>query len=303
MIRAYLLAHVQAFQRAWRRMASQPASTMLSILVIGIAVTLPAGLYAFLGNIANLTRHINTDPHINIYLAVGASSEEARQIEVRLKAHPQVQAVNFISRDDALKEMKNTAHLADLLSSLDTNPLPHAFSVVPKTIDSGALEGLRKEFAAFPRVEYVLMDFEWAQKLARISRLAEHLIALITLLLSIAVIFITGNTIRLQILTQREEIEVSRLIGATYPFIRRPFLYFGVLQGCLSGMVSLLLLVVVLWWIDRQVQALTISYLLDFHIYLPTPQQSLWLLGGISLLGWLGAYFSTSFYFKHPEIA
>lgn len=302
-MRAYFLAHLQAFQRALSRLSFHPATSLLSVLVIGIALTLPLGLYTFLENIVQATSRLDTDPHINVYLSVAASIDDARKVESRLTSNPQVRNVKFVPRDEAFTEMKRATHLADLLSSLDNNPLPHAFTMRPMANDATALEVLRKELLALPKVEYVVMDFEWAQKLARFARFAERLVTLVALILAAAVIFVTGNTIRLQILTQRDEIEVSRLIGATRRFIRRPFLYFGAVQGLMAGLVALAIVGATQRWIGYEMQALTISYAYDFNIYRLSAERSGWILLAATTLGWLGAHISVSLYFRHPHRA
>lgn len=302
-MRAYFLAHLQAFQRALSRLYSYPATSLLSVLVIGIALTLPLGLYTFLENIVQATSRLNTDPHINLYLSVTANNDDARTVELRLRSNPQVRNVKFVPRDEAFTEMKRSTHLADLLSSLDTNPLPHAFTMRPMTSEATALELLRKELMALPKVEYVVMDFEWAQKLAHFAHFAERLVTLLALILAAAVTFVTGNTIRLQILTQRDEIEVSRLIGATRRFIRRPFLYFGAVQGLMAGLVALAIVGAAQRWIGSEMQALTVSYAYNFNIYILTAERAGWILLGSTTLGWLGAHISVSLYFRNPHQA
>jgi cell division transport system permease protein len=303
MMHAYFIAHVQAIQRAIKRLAFQPGTTLLSVMVIGIALTLPLGLHIFLENIVQATNRLDTDPHINVYLQVVATLEDARAVEARIRANAKVQAVKFVARDAAFKEMKRSAYLADLLASLDTNPLPHAFSVRPRISDAASLETLRSELAALPKVEYVLMDFEWAQKLARLASFAERLVAVLAVVFGAAVVFVTGNTIRLQILTQREEIEVSQLIGATRGFIRRPFLYFGALQGLFAGAFAFAIIAAAGWGIDHEVQALAIMYVNDFRLQLFSLETVGWVLFTASLLGWLGAFLSVTQYFGRNAAA
>jgi cell division transport system permease protein len=224
--------------------------------------------------------------------------DDSRIVETRLKSIPQVRNVKFVPRDEALAEMKRTTHLGDLLSSLDSNPLPHAFTVSPVANDAAALAVLRAELMALPKVEYVVMDFEWAQKLARFALFAEHLVSLLALILAAAVVFVTGNTIRLQILTQRDEIEVSQLIGATRRFIRRPLLYFGAIQGFAAGLVALAIVGATQNWVSSEMQALTILYAYDFKMYKFSIAWSGWVLLAATALGWLGAHISVTVYFR-----
>lgn len=297
-MKAWLISHGQACRRAIRRLLSQPTVTLLSVLVIGIAITLPLGLYVTFANVSAAASRVNTEPNVNVYLALNASEQEAREVERKLKLLANVDVVTFISRETALTEMKRVENLSDLLSSLETNPLPHAFSIRPKASDSEALAALQKEIAALPKVEIVAMDFAWAQKLKRFAAFAEHIVLLLGTLLAAAVVFVTGNTIRLQILTQKDEIEVSQLIGATRRFIRRPFLYFGTVQGLLAGLVAVLAVVAFIWWAGAEVHALTASYGSDFALQTPTLRQSLGVILLSGLLGWLGAFLSVWMYLR-----
>ncbi len=298
MIDAWLSAHLQAAERAIKRLLATPVASLLSVLVMGVAIMLPVGLYAAFANITSATSRLNTEPNVNVYLQVTASDADAKEIEKRLKAMPNATDVRFISREVALTEMRRVASMADLLASLESNPLPHAFLIKPKSTEPAALEVMRKEIAALPKVDAVVMDFEWAKKLKRFATFAERIVALLGLVLALAVVFVTGNTIRLQILTQKDEIEVSRLIGATKRFIRRPFLYYGAYQGLLAGVVATLAMTALTWWASAEVQALTVSYSSDFSIKYLSLQQIFVVLGIGTSLGWLGGFLSVSLYLR-----
>ena len=295
---AWLISHGHAGSRAVRRLLAQPTVTLLSVLVIGIAITLPLGLYVAFANVSAAASRVKTEPNLNVYLALNASDQDARELERKLKLIGQVDRVTFISRETALADMKRVDNLSDLLSSLDTNPLPHAFSIRPKTSEPTMLAALQKEIAALPKVETIAMDFEWAQKLKRFATFAERIVLLLGLLLAVAVVFVTGNTIRLQILTQKDEIEVSQLIGATRRFIRRPFLYFGSIQGVLAGLVAVLAVIAFVWWAGAEVSALTVSYGSDFALQAPTFQQALAVILLSGMLGWFGAFLSVWLYLR-----
>ena len=295
-MKALMTMHAHACERALKRLISQPMVTFLSVFVIGMAITLPLGLYVMFANISAAASRVNTEPNLNVYLALNASEQETREVEKRLKAMNNVDRVTFISRDAALAEMKRVVNLADLVASLETNPLPHAFSVRPSASDAAILESMRISIAQLPKVENITMDFEWAQKLRRFGTFAERLVLLLGLLLATAVVLVTGNTIRLQILTQKDEIEVSQLIGATRHFIRRPFLYFGALQGLLAGMVAVLAVFAFVWWAGAEVQALTTSYGSSFSLSIPNFKVSLAVIVASASLGWFGAFLSVWLY-------
>lgn len=298
---AWLTSHVHACARAIRRLASQPTVSMLSVLVIGIAITLPLGLYVVFANVGAAISRVNTEPNVNVYMALSAGDEEAKALAQKLKSLDKIARVTFISRETALAQMQGVANLADLLASLDTNPLPHAFSLRPSASDAVTLEALRLEISALPKVESIAMDFEWAQKLKRFATFAERIVWLLGLLLAAAVVFVTGNTIRLQILTQKEEIAVSQLIGATRRFIRRPFLYFGTFQGLLAGLAAVLAVMVFVWWVGVEVRPLTASYGSNFSVQAPTLQLSLLVIVVSGLLGWFGAFLSVWMYLRRAS--
>ena len=289
---------MQAIERAFKRLLATPFASLLSVMVIGVAIMLPLGLYALFSNITAAASRLNTEPNVNVYLQVAASDADAREIEKRLKAMTNTAEVRFITREVALAEMKRASSMADLLAGLETNPLPHAFLLKPKSTDVATLDAMRKEIAAMPKVDQVVMDFEWAKKLKRFAVFAERIVALLGLVLGLAVIFVTGNTIRLQILTQKDEIEVSRLIGATKRFIRRPFLYYGAIQGFLAGLVAVAAMAALTWWASSEVQALTISYGSDFAIQYLSLNQTAAVLGIGTFLGWLGGFLSVSLYLR-----
>lgn len=300
-MRAWFTAHAHACERAVKRLLSHPASTLLSVLVIGLAITLPLGLYTLFTNVTAAASRLNTDPNVNVYLALNATETEARDLEKRLRTDANVRSVRFISRDTALAEMKRVANLADLLASLENNPLPHAFSIQPKSSDPSALAELRRTITAMPKVEYVLMDFEWAQKLKRFASFAERLMMLLGLILALAVVVVTGNTIRLQILTQKDEIEVAQLIGATRRFVRRPFLYFGAFQGLLAGLVAVAAVWGFIAWAGTEVQALTASYGSEFALQSPTFEQVISVVLVSAAMGWLGAFLSVWLYLRRTR--
>ncbi len=299
---AFVFSHLQAFSRAVGRMRAQPLATSLSIVVIAIAILLPLGLYMLFDNVTRATSRLNTEPNVNVYLALNASDGEAKEIEKKLRAHDNAASLRFISREAALAELKKRTNLGDLLAGIEANPLPHAFAVKPKSTDPAALEAMRRDVAAIAKVETINMDFEWAHKLTRFARFAERLVFLLGVMLGAAVVFVIGNTIRLQMLTQKDEIIVARLIGATRHFVRRPFLYFGALQGGLAGALAVLATAALGLWASTEVNALAASYGADFALRAPTLGQAGWVIGLSAALGWMGAFVSVSMYWRQVEV-
>jgi cell division transport system permease protein len=211
-----------------------------------------------------------------------------------LKAHVEAASVRFVSRAQALDELKATSHLAELLANLEKNPLPHAFTIRTKGADPARMAELRSEWARLPKVDQVVADFAWAEKLARGVRFADRALALVAALLAAGVLFIVGHLIRLQVLTRREEIEVSQLVGATAADVRRPFLYHGAFQGLAAGAVAVGLSWLVVWWLNVELLALTSSYSTEFTLFFPDVATSWSVVAGVAALGWLGAWASVS---------
>jgi cell division transport system permease protein len=293
-MRGWLGQHRHALAVTLRRLLGHPLSTLFSVMVIGIALSLPAGLYVVLENLGTASGNLSAAPQLSLFLALDAGRQEAMQVQARLKGHPRIRTVHFIPREQALEQLKQNAKLGDVVESLPRNPLPDAFVVNAKSDDPVALKQLRDELQQWPNVAHVQLDSAWAERLAAFLELGRQAVLILAALLGFALLAITGNTIRLQILTQREEIEVAKLIGATDPFIRRPFLYFGALQGLLGGAAALLLVGASLHLLNFSVAELATLYGSDFRLTAQKSSDSLRLLLLAAGLGWVGAYLSVA---------
>jgi cell division transport system permease protein len=236
-----------------------------------------------------------------VFLRVDAKRAEADAIGVRLKREARVREIRFIPREQALKELQATEGLAEVIAALNRNPLPDAFVVRLKTADGGALDALARDLRADPAVAYVQVDSAWARRLGALAGTARLAIALLAALLAFGLVAITFNTIRLQILTQHAEIEISKLIGATDAFIRRPFFYLGALQGLAGGAVALGILGAGLAALNVGVAELAASYGSTFRLSFLEPGDALAVALFSTALGWLGAYLSVSKYLLEIE--
>ncbi|MGE0358321.1 MAG: cell division protein FtsX [Burkholderiales bacterium] len=291
---AWFRLHRLALADAARRLAAQPFASGLAVAVIALAVALPVLAAALVASVAPATAGFDTDPHVNVFLALEATDEDVRRIEAALKSHPDTASLRFVPRAKALEELKATSHLAELLANLERNPLPHAFSVRTRTSDPARLGAARAAWAALPGVDQVSAEFEWAEKISRWTRFAERALAAFAAVLAAAVLFIVGHLIRLQVLTRRDEIEVSQLIGATAADVRRPFLYHGFLQGLAAGAGALGLAAGVVAWLNAELQALTSSYAYEFKIVFLDPPAMAGVALGVAMLGIAGAWLSVS---------
>ena len=181
-----------------------------------------------------------------------------------------------------------------MVDNLEHNPLPDAFVVTARANRAQTLERLRDEAQNWPKVAHVQVDSDWARKLEAALRLGRTAVAILGALLAAALVAVTFNTIRLQILTRREEIEVSKLIGATNPFIRRPFLWFGTLQGLAGGLLAWIIVALAVYLLNRDIAALGALYSASFSLTGLSPRDAASLLATASLLGWLGAWLSAT---------
>jgi cell division transport system permease protein len=280
-VRTWLRQHRQALASAFRRIS------LLNALVIGIALALPAGGYALLESLRPAGMRLALEPRISLFLEPQVRRADAEALGKRLRADPRIAAVRFIPREEALKDMTAVQGLSEVIGALGRNPLPDAFVVTSR-------EDIAGELAKLPGVAHVQADAVWARRLAAAAAIVELGVALLAALLGAGLVAVTFNTIRLQILTQREEIEVSKLIGATDAFIRRPFYYLGLVQGLLGGAVALVLVLAALAVLNREVRGLADSYGSSFRFGFLSIGEALAVLLFAALLGWIGAQLSVS---------
>ena len=290
----WLAQHIRVLLFTMRRLCTTPLSSLLNIMVIGIALSLPAGLYVLLQNVQSLADQVAGAPQISVFLSMNAGHDDVARIGRQLKQHQAVGQVEFVPREQALEQIKRSTGLADVIGGLTQNPLPDAYIIYPKKTDAGALEALRDELQKWPKVEHVQLDSAWARKLEALLKFGRLAVLILAVLLSFALVAVIFNTIRLHILTQRDEIEVSRLIGATNAFIRRPFLYFGLLQGLLGGVAAWLIILASLLLLNNSLAGLVQLYASNFTLRPPSAGDTLALLGFSAYLGWLGAWLSVA---------
>lgn len=293
-MKGWLLHHRQAAEQALRRLAATPLNTLLGALVLGIALALPAGGEMMLANFQRLAQRIAATPQISVFMTLDAGKKDVDEVESLLRKHPQTQKVRLVPREETLRRLKDSEGLGEVIESLPRNPFPDAFVVVPGDEAPEALEAMRAEFVKYPKVEHVQLDSAWVKKLDAFLRLARLTVTLLAAVLGVALVAVTFNTIRLQILTQEAEIEVSRLLGATDAFIRRPFYYFGALQGLAGGLVAWGAVLVATLLLRGPVADLAALYGIEFALHILPLSDSALLFGLAALLGWAGARLSLS---------
>jgi cell division transport system permease protein len=290
----WMRQHWRSLTLTLARLARTPLASALNIGVVGVALALPLVFYVILANLQSLAQDKAPTPQISIFLALDAQASDVREIENRLRKHTAIAKYRFVPRDQALTELKAKSGLSDVIASLGRNPLPDGFVIDAKENSASAMEKLRDEFKIWPKVEYVQLDSAWAGRLDATLKLGRLIVLVLAALLAFALVAVTFNTIRLQILTQRAEIEVAKLIGATNPFIRRPFLYYGAVLGLSGGITAWLIVWAGLWLLNDRLGSLTKLYGASValqHVSLSDAASLCLFAAG---LGWLGAWLSAS---------
>jgi cell division transport system permease protein len=292
---AWLRQHREALARALGKLLAQRSASLLNALVIGVALSLPAGGYALLANLQQVAQRFTLEPQLSVFLKPEAKRAE---LEGRLRADVRVAQLRFVSRDDALRELRQSEGLAEVVAALERNPLPDAFVLRARDGSAAALEALAADVRALSGIAQVQVDSAWAQRLGALARIGRLALAVLALLLATGLVAVTFNTIRLQILTQRDEIEVSQLLGATDAFIRRPFFYLGLLQGLAGGALGLAILWAGIALLNQGVRDLAQAYGSSFQLSFLSGPEAIAVLGLSAFLGWAGALLSVSKYLR-----
>jgi cell division transport system permease protein len=300
-LKHYLGLHRTNCAGAVRRLAQQPFASLLTILVIATALALPAVLRVAVNNARAVSDSWQGAADFTVYLKMGVSEEAARRAAREIDERDDVAGVTVIDRDAALAEFRAQSGFGDALDALDGNPLPHTIVVHPASGVATDLEALAGEIAALPDTELVQVDTAWVTRLRAMLALAGRLVDFATVLLGLAVAIVVGNTIRLEINNRSVEIEVTKLVGGTDAFIRRPFLYLGLCYGLAGALVALLIVGVGLFLLGPPVRALAVVYGSSFALSGLSPAESGILLLGGALLGWAGAGLAAARHLKVIE--
>jgi len=299
----WVTRHLQSMFAALGRLLRRPLSTLLTTLVIAVALALPAGLWLVVKNARAATGDLATAVQVTAYMKVGTPIARADQLAGQLRERPEVASVRVIPAEQALKEFREYSGFGSALDALTDNPLPHALVVQPRVEqrDGGTIERLRASLAGTPDVDTVQADAEWARRLAALLDVLRTLFLAAAALLAVGVLAVIGNTIRLEIGARREEIEVTKLVGGSDAFVRRPFLYAGLFQGLFGGLLSLGLVALVIASVEAPIARLTALYGGRFRLGgLSLEEAGIVLLVG-ALLGLLGAWIGAARHLSRIE--
>jgi len=298
----YLLRHAQVLLTSLGQLVRAPLATLLTLTVIGITLALPSGLYVMIDNLERLSAGWDRGAQASLFLKRDLTETGAQKLAQQIRAMTSVAGVEYISRDAALAEFKKLSGFGTALNALDSNPLP-AVLVVRIAADEtpAAIDSLMVALKRLPGVDLAQLDIEWLRRLAALLQLAERAVGILAALLSLAVLLIIGNTIRLAVVNRQTEIEIVQLVGGTPGFVRRPFLYSGLLQGLFGGILAWLLIEVSLLLLNGPARELAGLYGSRFALTGLGIVPGLALAGAGSLLGWLGARLAVDWQLRQIE--
>ncbi len=298
---SWLRNHSAVGKAALTKLLGTPLATMMTVAVLAIALTLPGFLFTVLSNVQSLTQGWEGETRLSLYLDTSLGDEEAERFSRSLLLRDDIAAVDYISRNQGMREFKKYSGFGDVLDALTDNPLPAVVVLLPRSRAVADLGLMRAGFEAMPEVNEAVLDLEWLQRLDAMLAVAKRGVFVLGLLLGLAVLLVIGNTIKMSIESRRDEIVVSKLVGATDAWVRRPFLYTGVWYGLLGALCAWLVIQVAWLMLETPAQELAQLYRSQFQLTgLGVSGSSLLLLSSV-LLGWLGAWIAVRRHLRDIE--
>ncbi|WP_115720333.1 permease-like cell division protein FtsX [Gallaecimonas mangrovi] len=301
----YFVRHVQQGLGSLGELWRSPIASLLTIAVLGFSLTLPATFYVLLKNVEAVSNQFQKASEITLMLKDSVSTEAAAKAATRIGLYPEVAKARLITRDEGLTEFRQKSGFGEALDYLDSNPLPNVIVVEPNDHNSGpqAAQALLGKLEKEREVAQGRLDIGWLKRLYAIVSMVKAGVSLVALLLLVTMVLVVGNTIRLMIEHRRDTINVMKMVGATDAFVRRPFLYTGLWYGLASGILSLILVALGVWWLEQSVARVVDLYGSNFRLDGLGFEESLVLLGLSILLGLSGAYIAVWRHLKAMEPA
>ncbi len=298
----WFLLHVSTCVGALGRLARQPFASLMTILVIAVTLALPASMHLVIKNAQSISNNWENALDFSVYLKSNVALNDANQLVDLIKQRADVAQVTLISAQDALEEFKLASGFGNALDHLKTNPLPHTLVVRPSSANTElSLTLLHEELGNLPESDLVQIDTDWVQRFHAILDILRRAIAIGAGLLGVAIVVIIGNTIRLDIQNRSEEIEVTKLIGASNAFVRRPFLYSGLWYGLGGGLFALALVGYGLYALEQPVRRLAGLYNSAFTVLELDLSESLIIVGIGVLLGLAGSWLAAARHMRRIE--
>lgn len=301
-IMAWFVDHLRALISSLGQISRNPVGNLLTIAVIGVSLTLPAGFYVFLQNARVVTADWQGGAQITVFLNNDIGEDQGRVLTEELQAAPAIARARFVSREEALAEYRELSGFSDALDALEHNPLPSLILLEPR-LENSDPETLRAELESRDEVDLAVLDQKWLQRLFVIIEVIERVIYLFSSLLAVAVLLIIGNTIRLGIYNRRQEIEIIKLFGGANSFIQRPFLYSGFWFGFCGSLLAWALVSICLQFLKTPIHTLAGMYSSQFQLLGIGLKEGLVLLLIGSALGFVGSWIAVQRHIREIEPA
>lgn len=291
-INAYVTHHLWVLVSTLGQLWRTPFSTLMTVAVIGIALALPAGLYVLLNNVQQLSSGWEDSAQVSLFIKQDVPEKRILTLADKLRGWDGVAEVRYISREQALEEFRELSGFGDALDSLAENPLPAVLVLrpTPAQAEPAAMARLLERLRKLDAVDQAQLDMEWIRRLNGIIEVGKRGALLLGVLLAMAILLVVGNTIRLTIFARREEIVITKLIGATNAFIRRPFLYTGFWYGLMGAVIAWLLVAGFLGLLSGPVSQLSFLYDSQFRLAGLDTATGLSLLASGVVLGLAGSW-------------
>lgn len=289
--RSYLAHHRSSLATSYARLLSSPMQSLLTALVVAIALTLPALLILSLQNLQALGGSWDASPRLTLFMKAEVSETAREQFESELRGDVRVGEFRYLNQAQALEDFQKLSGFGDVLESLDSNPLPASYEIAPAaavvSVDQQA--ELAQAYQDHALVDDVLIDMAWVQRFNALTQLAEKVVYGLAALLCLGALLAIGNTVRLVIESRKDEIVVIKLVGGTDGFVRRPLLYTGGLYGLAGALLSCLIIALAVNAVEATIEHLVELYQSEFRLEGLSFAQMLGVLGLGAALGWLGA--------------
>ena len=285
-------ARLSIARASFKQLFETPITSLLNIILIAIAISIPVVLKLGVDNFQQWAGYNDNGLEITLYLKPDIVDHAGVSLKEQITRWPGVSDAEYISRDQALEDLKQLGGLDQALSQLKQNPLPSSVRVVlPHSHDIQTLaQSIVAKSEQLPEVESVLFDMEWFGKAQAIINVGQQIYNVITGFLSFGVLLVIGNTVRLTIDNHKEEILVSKLVGATDRYVRRPFIYMGMWVGLIGAALGLSLCLAGWWLLNRNLDALSLAYASQISLAALDPLYAVGLVASCATLGFLGAW-------------
>lgn len=300
-LRAWLESHQRAAGETLGQLALAPLGTLMTVAAIAIALALPAALHLTLVNLQGLGGDWQRSAAISLFLKPEVDESKAELVAARLRARTDLVSVDIISRDRGLAEFREFSGLDGALDVLEQNPLPVVLALYPVTGAGADLPGLLAALEVLPEADFARSDTQWAERLSAIGALLRQGVWLLVGFLTLAVLLVIGNSIRLEIENRRNEVLIMDLVGATMAWIRRPFLYRGAWYGLFGGLLAWGLVTAAVLLLRAPVERLAALYHTSFRVVGLNASTTLALIGGSALLGIIGAWIAVGRHLRRIE--